>query len=72
MMWYACRRQKGLAIFSRHAAANSTGHRSFRPTGRVLRNALKVSAPMTLEHAVICGAQIMVTVIVAPARRGGR
>ena len=29
-------------------------------------NALKVSAPMSLEHAVICGAQIMVTVIVAP------
>ena len=31
-----------------------------------MRNALKVSAPMSLEHAVICGAQIMVTVIVAP------
>ena len=40
--------------------------RAFIPTGTVLRNALKVSAPMTLEHAVICGAQIMVTVIVAP------
>ena len=40
--------------------------RAFLPTGVVLRNALKVSAPMTLEHGVICGAQIMVTVIVAP------
>ena len=36
------------------------------PTKRVLFNALKVSAPMTLEHGVICGAQIMVTIIVAP------
>ena len=40
--------------------------RHFIPTGKILRNALKVSAPMTLEHGVICGAQIMVTVIVAP------
>lgn len=66
VMWYACRRQKGLAIFGRHASDDRDGNRSFRPTGRVLHNALKVSAPMTLEHAVICGAQIMVTVIVAP------
>lgn len=36
------------------------------PTGLILRNAVKVAAPMTLEHAVICGAQIMITVIVAP------
>ncbi len=36
------------------------------PTRNVLLNAMKVSAPMTLEHGVICGAQIMVTVIVAP------
>lgn len=39
---------------------------SFRPTRGVLRKALRISAPMTLEHAVICGAQIAVTVIVAP------
>ncbi len=65
VMWYACRRQKGLAIFGRKAGQND-GKTSFRPTGRVLRNAMKVSAPMTLEHAVICGAQIMVTIIVAP------
>lgn len=39
---------------------------SFIPDRNVIRKALKISAPMTLEHAVICGAQIMVTVIVAP------
>ncbi len=74
VMWYACWRQEDLAIFGkvsrlRKALSGSVEDRSrraFIPTGTVLRNALKVSAPMTLEHAVICGAQIMVTVIVAP------
>lgn len=39
---------------------------SYIPTKNIIRKALKISAPMTLEHIVICGAQIMVTVIVAP------
>lgn len=39
---------------------------SYRPNKNILRKALKISAPMTVEHAVICGAQIAVTVIVAP------
>lgn len=58
MMWYLCTREKAIAI------RGTTG--SFMPKREVLRKALKVSAPMTLEHAVICGAQIAVTVIVAP------
>lgn len=58
MMWWLCRRQKGLAIWREKGC--------FRPTREVLRKALRVSAPMTLEHVVICGAQIAVTVIVAP------
>lgn len=58
MMWYLCTREKSICL---------VGHPgSFRPTSGVLRKALRVSAPMTLEHAVICGAQIAVTVIVAP------
>ena len=73
MLWYACVRQPDLAIVGRRAAGRDirpyTRHRDWRdflPTGTVLRNALRVSAPMTLEHGVICGAQIVVTVIVAP------
>lgn len=73
MLWYACVRQPDLAIVGRRAAGRDirpyTRHRNWRdflPTGTVLRNALRVSAPMTLEHGVICGAQIVVTVIVAP------
>ncbi len=58
MMWYLCFRQPDMAINRERG--------SFRPTSDVLRKALRVSAPMTLEHAVICGAQIAVTVIVAP------
>ncbi|MCM1355353.1 MAG: MATE family efflux transporter [Staphylococcus sp.] len=58
MMWYLCVREKSLCL---------AGHPgSFRPTASVIRKAMRVSAPMTLEHAVICGAQIAVTVIVAP------
>lgn len=39
---------------------------SFLPTKAVLKKALRISLPMTLEHAIFCGAQIMITVIVAP------
>lgn len=70
MLWFATMRQPELAIFGRRAMRSGIKEqnffRRFIPTGLVLRNALKVSAPMTLEHGVICGAQIMVTVIVAP------
>lgn len=58
MMWYLCSREKEIAIKGLPG--------SFRPTRMVIRRAFKVSAPMTLEHAVICGAQIAITVIVAP------
>lgn len=58
MMWYLCVREKTIKL------KGTSG--SFRPSNTVLKKALKVSAPMTLEHAVICGAQIAVTVIVAP------
>ena len=39
---------------------------SFLPTRTTLRNAARIGLPMGLEHTVICGAQIMTTVIVAP------
>lgn len=58
MMFYLTMREKGIAL------KGIPG--SFRPTRMVIKRAFKVSAPMTLEHAVICGAQIAVTIIVAP------
>ncbi len=60
VMWYLCCRQEGMKIYR-------TGeHGSFRPSGSIIRNAVKVSAPVALEHGVISGAQIMITLIVAP------
>lgn len=60
VMWYLCCRQDGMRIF------HIDEHGSFRPSGNIIRNAVKVSAPVALEHAVISGAQIMITLIVAP------
>lgn len=59
MMWFLCFRERGLCI-ARHPR---TG---FRPQHEVLTKAIKVAGPMTLEHAIFCGAQITVTMIVAP------
>ncbi len=39
---------------------------SFKPRRHTLSKAVRISLPMGLEHAAICGAQILVTVIVAP------
>ena len=58
MLYYLLCRQKGLAL--RHTRG------SFRPSIPLIKRVLHISAPMTVEHAVICGAQIMITVIVAP------
>lgn len=59
MLYYLLCRQPDLRLKGRPRG-------SFRPTRPVLRRAFKISAPMTLEHAVFCGAQVMITVIVAP------
>lgn len=58
IMYYTCCRQPELRIWKRHG--------SFRLTRPITRKAASISAPMTLEHAVICGAQIAITMIVAP------
>ena len=38
----------------------------FRPQAAILKRAFRIGVPMGIEHIVICGAQIMTTVIVAP------
>lgn len=60
MMWYLCRRQPDLCLKGAEA------RKSYMPTGTVLRRAAKIAVPMTGEHVIFCGAQIMITVIVAP------
>ena len=80
VMWYLCFRQEGMKIFSfgengkdginakngKDGKSGKDENASFRPSGNIIRNAVKVSAPVALEHAVISGAQIVITLIVAP------
>lgn len=58
MMWYLFRRSGTLSLKGRPG--------SFRPTAPVLRRAVRIGLPVGVEHALICGAQIASTVIVAP------
>lgn len=57
-MWYLCTHSSELKLTKEKG--------SFRPQVNILKKALRISLPMGLEHVVICGAQIMTTVIVAP------
>lgn len=41
-------------------------HGSYRPTGVIVRKAVKIGAPLALQHSLMCGAQIAITRIVAP------
>lgn len=59
MVWYMVCRQPDIRLLGAPRG-------SFRPTRLVLRRAVRISVPMTLEHAIFCGAQVMITVIVAP------
>lgn len=58
MLWFLCKRSKDLKLTEEKG--------SFKPTSITLKNAVRIGLPMGIEHAVICGAQIMTTVIVAP------
>jgi len=60
MMYWVCRRQHDLCLKGKEA------RKSYRPTRPVLKRAAGIAVPMTVEHIVFCGAQIMVTIIVAP------
>lgn len=58
LMYYVCFVQPELRIKGERS--------SFRPTRDVTLQAAKISTPLTVEHTVICGAQIAITMIVAP------
>ena len=59
MMYYLLVVQKDLRLKGQPAG-------SFVPTVSVLQKAAKIALPMTAEHAIFCGAQITITLIVAP------
>ena len=58
LFWYLFTRDENLRLTKEKG--------SFRPENSTLRRAFKISMPMSLEHTVIMGAQILSTVIVAP------
>ena len=58
-LWYLFTRSPGLKI-------REWRGRPSLPAPPIIMNSIRISLPMGLEHAVICGAQIMTTVIVAP------
>jgi len=76
MMWFLIVRSPMLRLMARSTAA---GHpdgearettddevRSFRPTADVVTTAVKIGAPMGLQHMLMGGAQVVSTLIVAP------
>lgn len=58
MLWYLWTRSRELK--------QTDGSGSFLPRAATLKHAFRIGFPMGIEHVVICGAQIMTTVIVAP------
>ena len=58
MLWYMWTRSGQLKL------THEKG--SFIPEWTTLKKAMRIGLPMGIEHVVICGAQIMTTVIVAP------
>jgi len=58
MCWFTCVRSPELNLFQ------DSG--SFLPRWNTLRQAVRISLPMGVEHFIMCGAQIVSTIIVAP------
>lgn len=55
-----------LYLFRRSPLGGRLGAVAFIPRRKTIRRAFTIAGPMALEHAAICFAQIMTTVIVAP------
>lgn len=58
MLWYLWRRSPQLNLRGSHG--------SFIPVPGVLKRAANIGLPIAGEHGIMCGAQILVTMIVAP------
>lgn len=58
MMYFLCVKSEEMGIIREKG--------SFLPKKDCVQKAIKIGLPMAVEHVVICGAQILTTVIVAP------
>ena len=68
MMYFLLWRSDMLGIFKGDDAQQTPrlSHHDYRPTSDVVVNAVKIGAPMGLQHLLMGGAQIVSTLIVAP------
>ena len=68
MMYFLLWRSDMLGIFKGDDAQQvpRLSHHDYRPTSDVVVNAVKIGAPMGLQHLLMGGAQIVSTLIVAP------
>lgn len=65
MVYVLCFRSRHLSLFGRlRHEANTPA--AFRPTAGVLRRAVRIGIPIGVERTIMCGAQIVTTMIVAP------
>ena len=71
MLYFLLMRSDMLRLFNRGDRGENSGERRehfylYRPTADVVENAIKIGAPMGLQHMLMGGAQIVSTLIVAP------
>ncbi len=65
LFYFLCYRSPQMRIFGKYKY-ESKGLKSYIPTSRVLKKAIKIGMPIGCERVIMCGAQICTTVIVAP------
>ena len=66
MAWFLFWRSDLLVLFGKKAQGIENPLYKFQPTGDVVRTAIKIGAPMGLQHMLMNGAQVVSTMIVAP------
>ena len=66
MAWFLFWRSDLLVLFGKKAQGIENPLYKFQPTGDVVRTAIKIGAPMGLQHMLMNSAQVVSTMIVAP------
>ena len=66
MAYFLFWRSDMLRLFGKKAEGIQNHLYKFKPTGDIVRTALKIGAPMGLQHMLMNGAQLVSTMIVAP------
>jgi len=66
MLYFLLWKSQSLGLFSSRLKMKDERYTNFRPTNDVVLTAVKIGAPMGLQHTLMGGAQIVSTLIVAP------